>query len=80
MLAPVPVLFRGAVRRVCTERYKLTKVSVTMHELDSTLIGRLRETLSECRQDCEQSGIAFSATVFNEDFISGGADGSWRPL
>ena len=58
------------VRRLCRGRSKPKRISVTAYELDSALMEPLRATLSECRRDCEQAGIAFSSTVFNEDFIA----------
>jgi adenine-specific DNA-methyltransferase len=62
-------LSAALVRRLCAEHRKPKRISVRAYELDSTLICRLRETLSQCERECERAGISFSATVFNEDFI-----------
>lgn len=61
------------VRRLCTERQRPKRVSVTAYELDPNLIDRLRLTMSECEMACELAGISFSATLLNEDFISAAA-------
>lgn len=61
------------VHRLCTEDPKPHRISVTAYEVDSHLIERLQQTLSDARRECERSGISFSATVFNEDFISAAA-------
>src|ERR1051325_4917049 len=67
--AGVGSLSAALVRRVCGERCKPSKITVTAYEFDSTLISRLRETFSQSQLECERVGITFSATVFNEDFI-----------
>lgn len=63
-------LTAALVRRLCEGRYKPKRVSVTAYEIDSVLIEPLRITFAQCQQDCERVGISFTATVFNEDFIS----------
>jgi adenine-specific DNA-methyltransferase len=67
--AGIGSLSAALVRRVCAQRRKPRQVAITAYELDSTLIGRLRQTLSQSERECERAGINFSATVFNEDFI-----------
>lgn len=57
------------VQRLCAEPRRPNRVSVTAYEIDSALIVRLRETMSQCQRECERAGITFSATVLNEDFI-----------
>lgn len=61
------------VRRLCDESHKPQSISVTAYEIDCTLIESLHATLSQCERDCHRAGIAFCATVFNEDFISAAA-------
>ena len=61
------------VRRLCGGERKPCRISVTAYELDTRLIECLERTLAECEKTCERSGIAFSATVLNEDFISAAA-------
>ncbi|HEX5731660.1 MAG TPA: N-6 DNA methylase [Blastocatellia bacterium] len=61
------------VRRLCAERQKPKRLSVTAYELDPSLIDPLRLTMSECKKECERAGISFSATLLNEDFISAAA-------
>jgi adenine-specific DNA-methyltransferase len=58
------------VRRLCAGGSRPRGVCVTAYELDSTLIPSLKETLARCQRQCEHVGIAFSATVHNEDFIA----------
>lgn len=61
------------VSRLCAETHKPKRLSVTAYELDATLIGRLRQTMSDCEKSCRSAGISFSATLLNEDFISAAA-------
>ncbi len=61
------------VRRLCTEPNKPQRLSVTAYELDTSLIGQLRQTMSDCEKACELVGISFSVTLLNEDFISAAA-------
>ena len=63
-------LTAALVRRLCRGHSKPERISVTAYEFDSALMEQLRATLSECRRGCERAGIAFSSTVFNEDFIA----------
>ncbi len=63
-------LSAALVRRLGISRHKPKRISVTAYELDKTLIESLHATLRDCQQVCERSGIQFSATVFNEDFIA----------
>ncbi len=67
--AGVGALSAALVRRFCTEHRKPKRISIAAYELDSTLIGSLRETLRDCQRECERTDISFSATVFNQDFI-----------
>jgi adenine-specific DNA-methyltransferase len=62
-------LSAALVRRVCSERHKPLRISITAYELDFALIDSLRQTLSICQRECERAGISFSSTVFNQDFI-----------
>ncbi len=58
------------IRRLCEKRQKPLRVRVTAYELDSGLLPQLQTTLDVCKERCAQSGIQFSATIVNEDFIS----------
>lgn len=62
-------LTAALVRRLCREHRKPREISVTAYEIDSAIIPQLQITLSLCRMQCERAGIAFSARVYNADFI-----------
>ena len=63
-------LSAALVGRLCHEPRKPKRISITTYEVDAAQIESLRATLDDCRRECEQVGISFSATVLNEDFIS----------
>lgn len=63
-------LSAALVRRLCHESPRPKQVSVTAYEVDEAQIEPLRATLDGCRRESERAGIAFSATVINEDFIA----------
>ena len=63
-------LSAALVRRLCASRRKPESISITACELDNALIRPLRSTLHYCQHECERSGIRFSSTVFNDDFIA----------
>ena len=63
-------LSAALVRRLCGLRHKPTSISITAFELDAALIQPLRSTLYDCELQCERSGIRFSSTVLNEDFVA----------
>jgi adenine-specific DNA-methyltransferase len=67
------ILTAAFVRRLCLAEHKPKSISITAYELDDTLVGPLRHTLSESQIECERIGIQFTATVRNEDFISAAA-------
>jgi len=63
-------LSAALVGRLCHEPRKPKRISITAYEVDAAQIESLRATLDDCRRECEQVGISFSATVLNEDFIA----------
>lgn len=63
-------LSAALVGRWCHEARKPKRISLTAYEVDSAQIEPLRARLDGCRRECERAGIAFSATVLNEDFIA----------
>ena len=63
-------LSAALVGRLCREPRKPKRISVTAYEIDGAQIESLRDTLDNCRRECERAGISFSATVLNEDFIT----------
>lgn len=63
-------LSAALVGRLCHEPRKPKRISITTYEVDAAQIESLRATLDDCRRECEQVGISFSATVLNEDFIA----------
>ena len=63
-------LAAALIGRLVASRDKPRSISVTACELDETLIESLHATLHDCQRECERSGIEFSATVLNEDFIA----------
>src|SRR2546430_1022771 len=62
-------LSEALVRRLCAERHKPKRITITAYEVDSTLISQLRESLYRSQQHCAAAGISFLANVLNEDFI-----------
>jgi adenine-specific DNA-methyltransferase len=66
-------LSAALVRRLCDSPHKPEKINVAAYELDKALIEPLHATFSACRYQCERTGIAFSATVLNTDFIASAA-------
>lgn len=62
-------LSAALVRRLCRGHHKPKRISVTAYEIDPAMLPLLRATLAECQLECQTTGIAFQATVFNEDFI-----------
>jgi adenine-specific DNA-methyltransferase len=73
-------LTAALARRLCAERHKPRRISITAFELDSALLKQLKITLSQCRQDCERASVSFSATVRNEDFIAATVPIVWGDL
>ncbi len=63
-------LTRAVITRLCGLRHKPARITVTAYELDETLIPSLRARLRDCRDECERSGVRFSASALNEDFIA----------
>jgi adenine-specific DNA-methyltransferase len=63
-------LTAALVGRLCVASRKPKRIAVTAYELDVSLLDDLRTTLTDCGRRCRQSGIAFSATVRNEDFVA----------
>ncbi len=53
----------------CGWREKPRKIIATAFEIDENLIPYLRETLADCRNLCEKSGIEFSFEIENKNFI-----------
>jgi len=66
-------LTAALVRRLGSHANTPRSIAVTAYEIDPALVDPLRATFSRCQQACETAGIAFSATVFNEDFIAAAA-------
>ena len=62
-------LSAALVRRLCSERQRPSKITVTAYEIDPGLTGHLREAYEQCRTECARHKIEFTAKVFNEDFI-----------
>jgi adenine-specific DNA-methyltransferase len=66
-------LTAALVHRVCAERHKLKRISVTAYECDVTMFEPLQQTMFECKRLCEQAGIVFSSLLRFEDFIEAAA-------
>lgn len=62
-------LTEALVQHLCGLQRRPETISVTAYELDRTLIDWLKRTLARCEELCELAGIAFTATVFEKDFI-----------
>lgn len=62
-------LTAALVRRACLPGSGVTSIHATAYELDTLILPALRETMAECEALCQASGIAFTASVQNADFI-----------
>ena len=62
-------LSAALVRQLCNLETKPQSISITVCEIDTCLIETLRQTLTDCEQECERVGIRFSATIHNVDFV-----------
>ena len=45
------------------------KVNAFLYELDPYMFQQLHQSMMECQEQCNQSGISFEAHIFQEDFI-----------
>jgi adenine-specific DNA-methyltransferase len=66
-------LSAAVVQRLCAERGRAEKVSVTAYEIDPEMLRPLERTYQRCKAQCERVGIEFSARILNEDFIESAA-------
>jgi len=57
------------VKRMCGSRLQPKRISVTVYELDETIVDALERTLRSCRVECSRIGVEFSAELHSEDFI-----------
>lgn len=57
------------IRRLCSSKKRPKRISVTAYELDPLMLDKLEMTLHECARRCKASGIKFSHTILDEDFI-----------
>ncbi len=71
-------LSTALVSRLCHEPRKPKRICITTYEIDEAQIESLRATLDSCRRECERTGISFSATVLNEDFITAAVPMVWN--
>ena len=69
--AGVGSLTAAAVEEMCRTA-DVEHVSVRAFETDPTLFPFLRETIEDCRELCQVSGIPFQSVVATEDFIEAG--------
>lgn len=72
--AGIGLLTAAFVEEMSQREVRPGRVSVVAFEVDSTLMPRLRETLTACRDLCERAGIGFDAEIRQEDFISTAAE------
>lgn len=64
------ILSAAFVGRQLQRKRPPKRIEVTAYELDSSLVGGLRETLEACRAACQQRGVQFEAEVRNANFIA----------
>ncbi len=63
------------VARCCSEDRRPKRIIATAYEVDSALLGHLRETLKACELECKLAGIEFEGELRNEDFLVSAAAG-----
>jgi adenine-specific DNA-methyltransferase len=62
-------LSAAVVHRLCAERRKPKRITITAYEIDQGMHEQLHRTYRRSKLECEQAGIEFSAKTLNEDFI-----------
>lgn len=67
--AGVGSLFAACIAEACTRETRPEHIRITAYEIDTELIGHLRQALSLCQVACEKAGIAFAGEVIQRDFI-----------
>lgn len=72
--AGVGSLTAAFVNEICSRPKKPKSIRVTAYEIDSELCAYLDSTLTQCKQTCEWSGVAFDYRMIQSDFIDAGAD------
>lgn len=67
-------LCAALVSTLCQRTTRPAMITVTAYEIDSLLVGCLRETLDRCRTACEEVGISFQGRLVDDDFLAAGAN------
>ncbi|MEA3412835.1 MAG: Eco57I restriction-modification methylase domain-containing protein [Pseudomonadota bacterium] len=67
--AGVGSLSAALVEEACRHSHQPTSITVNAYEPEATLARQLEQTMALCSDVCARQGIAFSAKVFQEDFI-----------
>lgn len=62
-------LIAALVRRACMQGSGVRSIHATTYELDPLILPALRETLAACEALCKGSGITFTTSIHNADFI-----------
>ena len=68
--AGIGTLFAALVQKLCNERSRPKKISVTAYEVEPTFIDYLEDTIRMCKTVCDRCGIQFNGTIRQEDFIA----------
>jgi len=63
------ILSSTLINHVCSNRLETKRISLTIYEIDPSLIDQLNQTVNLCVELCKTSGIEFSAFIRNQDFI-----------
>ena len=67
--AGVGSLTAAFVEEACNRQTKPDAITANTYELEPVMVDALEVTTRLCRETCEQVGIGFKATLFEEDFI-----------
>ena len=68
-------LCAALVLALCQRPTRPASIAVTAYEIDPLLVGYLRQTLDQCKAECESFAITFQARLMDRDFLEAGAHG-----
>lgn len=66
-------LTSALVHRLCRKDHRPTCIEIIAYEIDGDFIPALSKTMQTCRHQCDASGIVFTWSIRNEDFLVAGS-------